>query len=413
MRFIQHCFPDSPPSFFVCTRSIAVTGTSKVAALQTKQNLDRNVESNNIFRFFGCLFSRLILSLIKVPFLGDISKSYVHRFVVSKEKKSQWLFFTVFYIIGKKESTFCKNIATMPGKTKADNAPRRYKSKIEKPIGKFTTKLNTTTFASEALEQEKQIFDSLKKYDSIYFPEFDTDLFVVNVVGSYQLCVGFNPKKIAMYLRDLSVKYFAPKFAAATLIIKTPYIPKTTTHCFGTGCMVQIGALSKEHLLASAYMFEHYLKRRFQTDKINIIKFKVTNMVAKMYIKGYINLHSLTSHLGDLAKWERGKFPASRIRLRLGASEVCLVFDTGKLVLTGFKNKTQFLDYVPKFFHVILPFVSKSPKQIPKMEQKKLEKETFINPENLNKLNKNLKMIQGDTPKNIPVVQSSLLLLGC
>jgi TATA-box binding protein (TBP) (component of TFIID and TFIIIB) len=211
---------------------------------------------------------------------------------------------------------------------------KRAKIKVKQNL--FMDMYFDSLFGTDNYERESD--ESLEMYDSIYFPQVNSLLYIVNVVGSYRLGVGFNPKKIAMYMRDISVKYFAPKFAAATIIVQAPNIPKTTVHLFGTGKAVQAGALTKGHCIAGARLVENYLNRKFQCEDIQMTDFDITNMVGKLRIGGPIDIRGLNESLGVLAKLTV-KFPACRIRLDLEDNKVCLAFDSGKLVFTGFRNK--------------------------------------------------------------------------
>lgn len=235
---------------------------------------------------------------------------------------------------------------------------------------------------------------NLDKHDSIFFPDMSNLLYIVNVVGSYQLGVGFNPKKNALFIRHLAIKYYAATFAANTIIAQRPNIYKTTVHLFGTGKVVQTGALTKEHCIAAARAFELKIISEFKCPYICLKDFKITNMVGTFQISDPIDIMELKDNLGILGKLTVRKFPACRMRLKPRDSKVCLVFNSGMLVFTGFRTKEEFMLHVVAFCKIIIPFCKvRLAKQVSKTEHRKMDKEKYINSKMISKLNSKIKRL--------------------
>ena len=155
-----------------------------------------------------------------------------------------------------------------------------------------------------------------------------------NVVSTFSLGVtGLNLRYIAL---KFGFAEFNPQtFAAATLRCRNP---RTTALAFASGNMVCTGGRSE---LESRYASRKYV-RIFQQVGIPVCfsKFKIQNIVASANVGFTLKLQAISDDYGPYVTYEPDLFPGLIFR-SINPKLVFLCFRSGKVVITGAKNKQQ------------------------------------------------------------------------
>ena len=155
-----------------------------------------------------------------------------------------------------------------------------------------------------------------------------------NVVSTFSLGVsGLNLKYIA--LKYAFAEFNPQTFAAATLRCR---YPRTTALAFASGNMVCTGGRSE---LESRYAARKYV-RIFQQVGIPVCfsNFKIQNIVASANIGFTLKLQAIADDYGPYVTYEADLFPGLIFR-SINPKLVFLCFRSGKIVITGAKNKKQ------------------------------------------------------------------------
>lgn len=155
-----------------------------------------------------------------------------------------------------------------------------------------------------------------------------------NVVSTFSLGVsGLNLKEIALKYNFLE---FNPQtFAAGTLrLVK----PRTTALAFASGNMVCTGGKNE---IESRYAARKYA-RIFQKIGIPVCfkDFKIQNIVASAEVGFNLKLQEIADKFGVYTTYEADLFPGLILR-SINPKLVFLCFRSGKIVITGAKNKQQ------------------------------------------------------------------------
>ena len=181
-----------------------------------------------------------------------------------------------------------------------------------------------------------------------------------NIVSTANLCCKLDLRHIALQARN--AEYNPKRFAAVIMRIKEP---KTTALIFSSGKMVCTGAKSEEESRKAARKFAKIIKSLgFQVE---FKEFKVQNIVGSCDIRFKIHLTKLNTALGglnDKAKNHKGRkfichyepeaFPGLIYHMTQ-PEIVLLIFVSGKIVLTGAKQKEE----IYQAFHKIFPLLKK------------------------------------------------------
>ena len=167
-----------------------------------------------------------------------------------------------------------------------------------------------------------------------------------NIVSTANLCCKLDLRHIALQARN--AEYNPKRFAAVIMRIKEP---KTTALIFSSGKMVCTGAKSEEESRKAARKFAKII--RSLGFEVEFKEFKVQNIVGSCDIKFKIHLTKLNTALGglnDKAKNHKGRkfichyepeaFPGLIYHMTQ-PEIVLLIFVSGKIVLTGAKQKEE------------------------------------------------------------------------
>lgn len=157
----------------------------------------------------------------------------------------------------------------------------------------------------------------------------------------------------AVYLAGLAkalrVAEFNPlKFSAVTMRIVAP---KSTALIFGSGKIVITGTKSRYQALLAAHKYIHIMRKVFM--KCAVYTPLVQNMVASAFFGARIDLEKLKRLSPDCSNFTPSLFPGLIWRGKHGCSMVILVFSSGKMVITGAKQR----QHIDAAYERILPLL--------------------------------------------------------
>merc|ERR1712166_1241132 len=154
-----------------------------------------------------------------------------------------------------------------------------------------------------------------------------------NIVSTVNLACPLDLKKIALHARN--AEYNPKRFAAVIMRIRDP---RTTALIFSSGKMVCTGAKSEEASRLAARKYARIIQKLGFPAKFK--EFKIQNMVASCDVKFPIRLEGLAFEHCNFASYEPELFPGLIYRMA-SPKVVLLIFVSGKLVITGAKNREQ------------------------------------------------------------------------
>ncbi|KAG7193300.1 TATA-box-binding protein [Scheffersomyces spartinae] len=167
-----------------------------------------------------------------------------------------------------------------------------------------------------------------------------------NIVATVNLDCRLDLKTIALHARN--AEYNPKRFAAVIMRIRDP---KTTALIFASGKMVVTGAkLEDDSKLASRKYARIIQKLGFNAK---FTDFKIQNIVGSCDVKFPIRLEGLAFSHGNFSSYEPELFPGLIYRM-VKPKIVLLIFVSGKIVLTGAKQREE----IYAAFEAIYPVLS-------------------------------------------------------
>ena len=168
-----------------------------------------------------------------------------------------------------------------------------------------------------------------------------------NVVATFNLNVSsIDLSELAC--RTSFVEYNPKKFAAATARIMEP---RTTALCFASGNMVCTGAKDENLARLAARKYVNVLQKcGFDVQMRN---FAIQNLVASTAIGGLLRLEDMATEFGAIAGYEPDMFPGLILRLQQ-PKVVYLCFRSGKVVITGARNRDMIASSFKEMYHNVL-----------------------------------------------------------
>lgn len=172
---------------------------------------------------------------------------------------------------------------------------------------------------------------------------------VQNVVSTVSLGIQLDLKRIALKARN--AEYNPRRFAAVIMRIREP---KTTALIFSSGKMVITGAKSEE---ASKLGCKKYARiiQRLGYSHVKFLDFRIQNIVASCDVKFPIRLESLAHAHNQFCSYEPELFPGLIYRM-ITPKVVLLIFVSGKLVLTGAKERKDIYQAFNNIYAVLCLF---------------------------------------------------------
>ena len=182
-----------------------------------------------------------------------------------------------------------------------------------------------------------------------------------NIVSTANLGCELKLRTIALQAQN--AEYNPKRFAAVIMRIREP---KTTALIFSSGKMVCTGAKSEDDSKKASRKYAKIIKSL--GFNVEFKDFKVQNIVGSCDIKFQIHLNKLNMHLGRLnssrgykkdkkyvCHYEPEIFPG--LIYHMNEPEiVLLIFVSGKIVLTGAKQKSQIFEAFDKIFPLLKKF---------------------------------------------------------
>lgn len=154
-----------------------------------------------------------------------------------------------------------------------------------------------------------------------------------NIVATVNLGCQLNLKQITLHARN--AEYNPKRFAAVIMRIREP---KTTALIFSSGKMVCTGAKSEESARLAARKFARIIQKL--GFNAHFKEFKIQNIVGSCDVKFPIRLERLAVRHSTYCSYEPELFPGLIYRM-LDPKVVLLIFVSGKIVLTGAKEKSH------------------------------------------------------------------------
>ncbi len=174
--------------------------------------------------------------------------------------------------------------------------------------------------------------------------------------------------KCALELRDIALKaknaeYNPKRFAAVIMRIREP---KTTSLIFASGKMVVTGARSEEDSKKASRQFAKIIQKLGY--QVKFTEFKIQNIVGSCDVKFPIRLEGLAASHSKFCSYEPEMFPGLIYKMAQ-PKIVLLIFVSGKIVLTGAKDRSEIFSAYEKIYPVLLGFKKKETAIVSMMNQ--------------------------------------------
>lgn len=225
----------------------------------------------------------------------------------------------------------------LPPQVYPDKSPRNPSSLIK-------------TISNEGEFSSTDNFTPNHQVENIIMPDINSPK-LQNIVATVNL-------KCQLELRDIALKAknaeFNPKrFAAVIMRISEP---KTTALIFGSGKMVVTGARSEEDSRKASRKFAKIImKLGYQ---VKFTEFKIQNIVGSCDVRFPIRLEGLAATHSKFCSYEPEMFPGLIYKMAQ-PKIVLLIFVSGKIVLTGAKDRSDIYTAYEKIYPVLLGFRKK------------------------------------------------------
>ena len=184
--------------------------------------------------------------------------------------------------------------------------------------------------------------------------------FIENIVSTANFGCLLNLREIALQAKN--AEYNPRRFSAVIMKIKEP---KTTALIFSSGRIVCLGAKTEEDSKKACKKFGKIIKSLGYPAVFK--EFKIENIVGSVDVKFNISLMKLYLHI--VKNFNSGikryivyfpeVFPGLIYRM-IEPKIVLLVFNSGKMVLTGGKNRNEIYDGFKKIYPLLNMFKIKS-----------------------------------------------------
>ncbi|XP_028395917.1 TATA-box-binding protein 1-like [Dendronephthya gigantea] len=169
-----------------------------------------------------------------------------------------------------------------------------------------------------------------------------------NIVSTVNLGCKLDLKKIALHARN--AEYNPKRFAAVIMRIRDP---RTTALIFSSGKMVCTGAKSEDLSRLAARKYARVVQKLDFPAKFT--EFKIQNMVGSCDVKFPIRLEGLVLAHAQFSSYEPELFPGLIYRM-VKPRIVLLIFVSGKVVLTGAKERQEIYDAFENIYPILKSF---------------------------------------------------------
>lgn len=175
-----------------------------------------------------------------------------------------------------------------------------------------------------------------------------------NVVATFEMGNKINLPQLVLMCPF--VHYSPKRFAACVLRLKDP---KTTCLVFASGKAVCTGATTEQFAQMASLKFVMLLQKH--GADVQFSNFKVQNIVSAAHCNFRVDLYQLADTVNGFCSYEPALFPGLMYRVQVPAELkakpnliVFIVFQSGKCVITGGKNRKQIVGAWNKFYSEIL-----------------------------------------------------------
>ncbi|CAG0884030.1 unnamed protein product [Cyprideis torosa] len=169
-----------------------------------------------------------------------------------------------------------------------------------------------------------------------------------NIVSTVNLGCKLDLKKIALHARN--AEYNPKRFAAVIMRIRDP---RTTALIFSSGKMVCTGAKSEADSRLAARKYARIVQKLGFDAKF--LDFKIQNIVGSCDVRFAIRLEGLVLTHSQFSSYEPELFPGLIYRM-VKPRIVLLIFVSGKVVLTGAKERQEIYDAFNNIYPILKSF---------------------------------------------------------
>ncbi|XP_037251350.1 TATA box-binding protein-like 2 [Falco rusticolus] len=173
-----------------------------------------------------------------------------------------------------------------------------------------------------------------------------------NIVSTVNLACKLDLKNIALHARN--AEYNPKRFAAVIMRIREP---RTTALIFSSGKMVCTGAKSEEQSRLAARKYARVVQKLGFPAKF--LDFKIQNMVGSCDVRFPIRLEGLLLAHQQFSSYEPELFPGLIYRM-VKPRIVLLIFVSGKVVLTGAKERSEIYEAFENIYPILRGFKKSS-----------------------------------------------------
>jgi transcription initiation factor TFIID TATA-box-binding protein len=235
---------------------------------------------------------------------------------------------------------------------RAQNSVKYYSvetNQDDKKEEKTVTNIIADSRQSEESMSSNITFSSNLQPNSI-FPE-NIEPKLQNIVSTANLKCELDLREIA--LKAKNAEYNPKRFAAVIMRIREP---KTTALIFASGKMVCTGARSEEDSKKAARQYAKIINKL--GFNVKFTEFKIQNIVGSCDVKFPIRLEGLANTHGRFCNYEPEMFPGLIYRMH-SPKIVLLIFVSGKIVLTGAKERNDIFTAFRNIYNTLLQFRKK------------------------------------------------------
>ena len=266
---------------------------------------------------------------------------------------------------------------------RTDNTPMMLIGEVKSPVNNISLYNAQSNTNNNLLLNKNSAYNNYN--NEISMKNLDIEPKLQNIVSTANLGCPLKLRQIALQAKN--AEYNPKRFAAVIMRIKEP---KTTALIFSSGKMVCTGAKSEDDSRKASRKYAKIIKSL--GFKVEFKEFKVQNIVGSCDIKFQIHLNKLNMHLGRLnsnnpnnkgkkyvCHYEPEIFPG--LIYHMNKPEiVLLIFVSGKIVLTGAKEKQEIFDAFNKIFPLLKKYRNENkdnkPNKILHQQEVKEKKET-------------------------------------
>jgi len=174
---------------------------------------------------------------------------------------------------------------------------------------------------------------------------------------------SINLFEAAIRLQDKGVQYNNTKFPAIVIKFRRP---SSAVLVFSTGSIICTGA--KDELTATYlvnYMVGLLRVRMYPSLRIKPGTWSIENVVADTHVKNKIDVYGFSKKYAENCNYEPKIFSAATYRKKIidssgeGKKIAILIFNSGKIVFTGAKNKQEIISAFHGCLSELSPFIEK------------------------------------------------------